>query len=268
MPRDAFGREQDEDALENMGWDSGGDAAPAPTPAPASFETSVQTAPPPPAPMTPPPSAPTIPSTWSPPATRLPDLTPPKRRGGGVAAVFGVVVLAAVVFAVIGIAGSTKSIHLPKIPKPDISTSSPANPPKGLDAKSMLRRGNLAPALQKIEQKVGGKPRLLRIEAERIDMQVLADGKLVNVQYRWDADEPNAISSSPIPTTLPTFSWSQINASAPARLVRATTSAGRTKDFNYAVLLQAAGLRWTAFTTAGKGFLASPKGRDVKPIGG
>ena len=258
MARDAFGREQDEDALESMGWGSTGEVTPAPTPAPAPpFEPPVQA---------PAPSGPAIPSTWSPPSMRLPDLTPPRRRGGGVVAVFGVIVLAAVVFAVIGIAGNSTSVHLPKIPKPEIGTT--ANPPKGLDAKSMLRRGNLSPALQKIQQKGGGRPRLLRIEAERIDMQILAAGKLVNVQYRWDADEPNVISSSAIPTNLPTFSWSQINASAPARLVRATTRAGHAEDFNYAVLLQAAGLRWTAYTASGRGVLANPKGRDVTPIGG
>jgi hypothetical protein len=255
MPRDAFGREQDEDALESLGWVDSGDVPSPRAPAPAPVQT-----------VAPPAAAPTIPSTWSPPSMRVPDLTPPRRRGG-VAAVFGVVLLAAVVFAVIGIAGSTTSIHLPKIPKPDVGTPT-ADPPQGLDATSLLRRGNLSPALEKIQDKVGGKPRLLRIEAERIDMQVLANGKLVNVQWRYDADEPNVLSSSSVPASLPAFEWSQINASAPARLVRATTTAGRAKDFNYAVLLQADKLRWSAFTAAGRGFLATPKGRGVTPIGG
>ena len=281
MPRDAFGREQDEDALESMGWGSSGEVtpAPAPEPAPNPFQEQTATITPPsvpaPTPMTPTtPTAtpgPVFQSTWSPPTMRVPDMTSsPRRRGGGVAALFGIVVLAAVVFAVIGIAGKTSSIHLPKIPKPDIGTpggSSPS-PPKGLEAKSLLRRGNLSPALKKIEDKVGGKPRMLRIEAGRIDMQVLAGGKLVNVQYQWDAGSPNVLSSTPMPTALPTFSWSQINASAPARLVRGTTSAGNAGNFNYAVLIQAAGLRWTAFTQSGRGYLANTKGREIKPIGG
>jgi len=74
--------------------------------------------------------------------------------------------------------------------------------------------------------------------------------------------------ASPLPTTLPTFSWSQINASAPARLVRATTRPGRTQDFEYAVLVQADKLRWTGYTATRGGFLAGPKGRSVSPIGG
>src|SRR4051794_14815749 len=120
MAKDAFGNEQDDDALESMGWTQGGEV-PGGTPA-------IQTPTPAPTSMTPSAPGPAIPSTWSPPSLRLPDISAPKRRGGGVAAAFGVVVLAAVVFAIIGIAGSNTSIHLPNIPKPDIGTTS-ASPP-------------------------------------------------------------------------------------------------------------------------------------------
>src|SRR4051794_12937116 len=266
MARDAFGREQDEDALEGMGWEMGGEHPPPPNPVPSAAPVQASTPPAPPAPTPLTPAGPAIPATtFAPPALRLPDLTPPRRRGGGIAAVFGLVVVGAVVFAIIGIAGSNTSIHLPKIPKPDFPTT--AKPPKGLDAKSMLRRGNLAPALRKIQDAVGGKPRLVRIEAERVDVQVVADKQLVQVQMRWDSDTPDVFSRSPSPLDTG-FSWSKVNPSAPARIVRATTKSGHAGDFQYAVLLDAAGLRWSAYTATGGGFLADTKGRGVKPIGG
>jgi hypothetical protein len=244
MARDAFGNEQDDNALESLGWSASGDA-PAPTLTPA---------------------APPSPTPFAPPPLRLPDLSSPPRRGGHIAAVFGVLVATALVWLVIGVVGSHPSIHLPKIDTPDIGT--PAKAPDGLDQKSMLRRGNLAPALRKLEAKVGGRVRLVRIEAERIDVQAVSGGRTINAQYRWDGDGATVISSSPAASTLATFSWSQINASAPARIVRATTRRGGAKGFDYAVLVDAAGLRWSGYTAASGAFLADARGRHVKPIGG
>jgi uncharacterized iron-regulated membrane protein len=103
----------------------------------------------------------------------------------------------------------------------------------------------------------------VRVEAERVDVQAVAGGKLINAQQRWDAGEPKVFSSTSTPTPPGTFAWSQINASAPARIVRATDQ----KTFQYAVLIDAAGLRWSGYTSAG-GYLADAKGKGVKPLGG
>ena len=238
MPRDAFGREQDEDALAHL-------ASPTPpAPAPAG-----------------------LPSTFTPPPLPLPSLPARRGHGGGIiAALFGLIVTGALVFGVVNVIGHVPHIHLPSIPKTDLGASN--NPPSGLDNRSLLRRGNLAPALRKIEAKVGGEPRLVRIEADRLDVQVVSGGKLVEVQYRWNSGSPDVLSSSSAPPSIGTFTWSQVNASAPARLVRATTRPGRTQDFEYAVLVRADQLRWTGYTATGGGYLADAKGRNVTTLGG
>jgi len=230
MPRDAFGREPDDDTLGSLGWGAGGDTAAPPA-------------------RTPP--------------VLLPDFTPSRRRGGGIAALVGLVVATGVVWLVIALAGNVPRIHLPKIDTPDIGASGTA--PAGLDRTSLLRHGNLAPALRKLEAKLGGRVRLVRIEAERIDVQVVSGGRDISAQWRWDGDAATVISDTPS-TPGQTFSWSQVNASAPARLVRATTKRGR--DFEYAVLIEAAGLRWSAYTATSGGYLADSAGRAVRPIGG
>jgi len=240
MARDAFGREQEE---------------PAPSAPPA---------PPKAAPTGLPTFTPSLPTTFTPPS--LPSTHAPRRRSGRIAALFGLIVAGAVVFGAINVIQHAPHIHLPSIPKTDLGASN--NPPTGLDDLSMLRRGNLAPALDKIEAKVGGQPRLVRIEADRLDVQVVAGGKLLQVQYRWNSTGPDVFATSPAPPSIGTFRWSQINASAPARLVRATTRPGRTQDFEYAVLVHADKLRWTGYTATRGGFLADAKGRSVSPIGG
>jgi hypothetical protein len=252
-PQDAFGRELDEDVLGSMGWNAPGDAV-----------TSSATAPAPPATTLTPPASRT---PFSPtPLRSMPGGAPRSGHTGAIAALFGLVVLGAVVWFVVGVVGT---IHAPSIKLPDISTpkiGQSAKPPTGLSEKSLLRRGNLSPALRELQDKLGGRVRLLRIEAERVDVEVVgAGGRMTNAQYRWDADSPSIISQTSGGTGVQTFAWSQINASAPARLVRAT---GRPTDFNYAVLLDAAGLRWSGYTTGGKGYLADDNGRAVKPIGG
>src|SRR4051812_17970153 len=101
MARDAFGREQEKDTLEDIGWSADGpprSASPGP----------VAAAPPaPPAPRTPaaagPTLSPSLPTTFAPPSLSLPNLTPRRHRGGGIAALFGLVVAGALVFGVISV---------------------------------------------------------------------------------------------------------------------------------------------------------------------
>src|SRR3954470_9959529 len=121
------------------------------------------------------------------PALRLPDRAPP-RRTGGMAAVFGIVVADALVFGVVSLIGHASSIHLPNLDAPDGAI--PKDTPTGLARHSLLRRGNLAPALRRIEAKVGGRVRLVRVAADRVDVQALVGHRLVQVQEGWYADAP------------------------------------------------------------------------------
>lgn len=147
----------------------------------------------------------------------------------------------------------------------------PAAPPRGLQPGSLLRHVNFAVALPRLRAAAQGRPRNLRVEAERIDVQVvLRDGRLRSAQARWDGEIRVISTTSAQIGALPSFSWSAINRGAPQRIVRSATGRARkpASVFNYAVLLDAAGLRWSAFLKTGEGFLATSSGRVERQISG
>ena len=117
----------------------------------------------------------------------------------------------------------------------------------------------------------GGRLRYLRVEAARIDAQVVVGGRLRSAQLRA-GEAPSVFSAAAGANVggLPTFSWSQVDPSAPRRLVSATTRRARrpATAFDYAVLIDAAGLRWTAYLHGGTGFQSGPDGRDLVRLGG
>ena len=137
-------------------------------------------------------------------------------------------------------------------------------PPQGLQRKSMLLRGNLAPGLRTLQREIGGDLRFVRIEAERVDVQAADGNELVLGQASWDGQV--RVLARTRAAIGDTFSWSRVDPSAPRRFVqRVTRSAGRpSSDFNYAVLIDAAGLRWQIFLKDGTHYTASLNGRDVE----
>lgn len=166
----------------------------------------------------------------------------------------------------------TPAAASPATPEPEEPAATvPAEAPRGLQRGSLLRRANFTVALRRLRAQAKGRPRNVRVEAERIDMQVvLRDGRLRSAQARWDG-EIRVISTTSTPIgALPTFSWSAIDRGAPQRIVRSATGRARkpASAFNYAVLLDAAGLRWSAFLKTGEGFLATSSGRVERQISG
>jgi hypothetical protein len=139
----------------------------------------------------------------------------------------------------------------------------PSEPPSGLARGSMLLRGNFGPAVRRMRAEMGGRLRYVRIEAERVDLQVTRDGRLVSAQARWD-EEPRVFEGGQAPGGQ-TFPWQRVDPSAPRRFVDAVTrKAGRpSSQFNYAVLSGAVGLEWQAFLKDGTHYAVSPDGRRV-----
>ncbi len=162
-------------------------------------------------------------------------------------------------------------------PEPDPETPAsaeppaPVEPPTGLQPGSLLRRANLQVALQRLREEAKGRPRSVRVEALRVDAQVvLNDGRLRNAQATWDG-EVRVISTTPTPIGgLETFSWSAVDPAAMPRLVRSASGRARkpASSFNYAVLNDASGLRWVAFLKTGEAFIASPGGSIQRQISG
>ena len=146
----------------------------------------------------------------------------------------------------------------------------PAEPPRGLQPGSLLRRANFTVALRRLRAGAKGEPRTLRVAAERIDVQVvLRDGRLRSAQVSWDG-EVRVLSTTPTPIGgLRGYPWSAIDRGAPQRLARGATGRARrpASSFDYAVLLDAAGLRWSAFVKNGPAFTAAPSGRIERQIG-
>lgn len=225
---------------------------------------------------------------------------PPRRRGGGgiIAVLVGVLVLGAIgagaYFLVRNSDGdeSSSSVQVdvsttvveetPAAPDPEPEAApdpepeperpaAPIEPPTGLQPGSLLRRANFIVALRRLRAEAKGRPRNVRVEAQRVDIQVvLQDGRLRSAQASWDG-EVRVFSTTPTPIGgLEGFSWSQIDRSAPQRLVRSAT--GRAKKpasaFNYAVMLDIGGPRWSAFLKTGEAFTATGSGKIERQISG
>lgn len=159
----------------------------------------------------------------------------------------------------------------PETPSEPAKPAEPAKPPTGLQKGSLLRPANLEVALRRLKATAKGRPRTVRVEAERVDIQViLLDGRMRNAQATWDGEVRN-ISTTPTPIGgLKGFAWGKIDPAAPRRLVRSATGRERkpASAFNYAVLLDISGLRWSAFLKNGAAFSASSSGRIERQISG
>ena len=291
--RDPFGREKDDDPLADMGW-SGSEAAPpeAGTPDVAeperpdlaaerqvSHEQLPGMEPAAPPPDVPSPTAP-VPETPAPPRTPPPrsdyradyrqPLPPQTRRTIGCAPLGCLIPVL-----VIGFIGAVFATVIPRIidEAEDIVPTVPSDPggrdaPQGLERRSMLLRANFGPALRRLERETGsGRVRLLRVAADRVDVQVAVSGGRTRLAQATFDGETRVITTTPGGAGK-TYPWSRVDPAAPQRIVRSTTEGRRSSEFDYAVLLDAVGLRWSAFLKNGGQFQAPPDGRDVTRLGG
>lgn len=272
---DPFGRDKSEDPLAEMGWASGGTAQPEPVPTEVHQpeqtgigvereerreNVAAQS------------------GQYRPAPSGIPGQRKRRRNGCGCAITGALLVVVATVIVIASlVADGIEAIDdaIPTIPSRPSEAGGPERrdrkaerPPNGLDQASLLRRGNLAPALRRLRRVTkSSQVRLLRIDAQRIVVQTAtANGGTKLAQATWDG-EVSLLSTSPGGGGT-TFAWSRVDASAPNRVVRAATRGRKAASFDYLVLIDAAGLRWSAFLKNGRGtFQAQPDGRDVNKIG-
>ena len=278
--RDPFGREKGDDPLEDMGWSASEaappDAGPADIAAPeqpddaAKRQVTHEDLPGVPSDRisTPPPTGP------APKRDHRADYRPApgqQRRVRGCAAAGCLLPIIVLVFVIaigaVVIGGLISSVddELDDI-VPTVPDGPSGEAPQGLEPKSMLLRGNLAPALRRIQREAGtNRLRFLRISADRVDAQAaIDDGRTRLLQATWDG-KVRVIATTPGGGPA-NFTFSDVNASAPRRIVTASTGK-RPERFDYLVLIDATGLRWSAFLKNGTHFTASPDGRDVSRVG-
>ena len=133
----------------------------------------------------------------------------------------------------------------------------------------MLRRGTHAPALRELRRLTQGvELGVLRVDARSVQVTVLISGNRLRVARKeWDGESRVLVTSAAGGVAGTAFPWADVDLSAPARIVRATTRGRGAQSFGYVVLLEGAGLRWSAFVKDGGTFSASPDGREVTRVG-
>jgi hypothetical protein len=269
---DPFGRAADEDPIADMGWSTTGV-----TTMPQAADVA----------------APDRPDHAARRALRTGDHPAPtagipgdKRRRGNAGCAFAVVVLGFIVaVSAVVVPTALESVDevrdaiptVPAIPTPAEPSrpsdrerpAKPSRPPRGLERASLLRRGNLVPALRRLRRATkASRVHLIRIDAETALVTVPVGRDRTRVaQATWD-DEANVLSTSPGRGGGTSFTWSQIDASAPNRIVRAATRGRSSRSFDYLVLLDSSGLRWSAFLKGGGIYSAAPDGSAVTRVGG
>lgn len=207
----------------------------------------------------------------------------PRRRRSGVGCLVGLVVLAGViaipVFAVISLVGdATDTIDSvtgtidsldPGAPDED-EPGQPARPPTGIAGTSMVARPHVVRAVRRIERAGIGRIWQFRLAPERLDVVTVKGSRLrtAQINYKGDftrgPDTPGGAGARPI-------AFSDIDAAAPARLVRASKRYGvRPKQINYLVLsnLPGIGVRWVAYFKNGVYVAGDRHGRGPQKISG
>jgi hypothetical protein len=269
--RDAFGREKGEDPLQAMGWSSGAPTPPVPAtvaeparaeptptepppskPKPVSlFEESAAAAPPLP------PTGPAVAWTAAPPATVR---YRRRRRTRGVLVPLFIVGF----IALVGIGGITSlvSIGTSGLDGGIVTTvpddPAPNPPPVGLEPGSLFRPAALRAALAKLPD---GDLQTLRVAPERIDANVVIDGRMHVVQVTSDGE----VQDIPTPAKTPGEAL-KVNAAAPNRIVKKAARRERQDPsaVSYLVLLD---MGWQLFFEDGTHYSANASGRTVEKVG-
>jgi len=141
--------------------------------------------------------------------------------------------------------------------------------PEDLERGSMLRPEAFAQGLREIRRVAdGGRPVFVRVEAQRIDLQVVRRGKTQLIQRRWDG-KAQPLGPASRSTGAPTMRWSRIDPEAPRRLFEGVRNGSTrpSKQLTYATMFAALG-RWSAFRADGTSFTAAPSGFDLERKGG
>jgi hypothetical protein len=246
---DAFGREIGEDPLQSWRQESGA-------------------LPPQPAPV-----APQRPEPAQEPPSRVrfaPGPRPRKRRRGG--RIFLLLLFLWIGFNVIsGIAGKVDEVaRTIKVPSPNLTPPRAADPPAGLEPRSLLRPAAFQRAIAQIRRRGGGKLQHLRVAPERILATLITSrGTLVTVEvsatdgYRSVSESGSGFSAS---DTVP---FAKLDARVPQKLTRAAADrlGSPVGAINYLVPSLSDGkVVWGAYFKTGAIFLADARGRITSRI--
>lgn len=259
---DPFGRSKDDDPLAEMGWSTSGIAKPHEGPADV-FD-----------PERPDRAAQRRARRAAEQATR-PGIPGQQRRNRlGCAFAVAVVMFIAATAAVVGSLALDAGVVTdgegvtPTVVEEPAAPDDGGRAPRGLEQASLLRRGNLVPALRRLRRITrSSRVNLIRIDAQSVIVTVPVDGERTRVARATWNGEGEVLSTSPGGGGGASFTWSRIDPSAPQRIVRAATRGREARAFDHLVLIDASGLRWSAFLKGGGTFSAVPDGSAVSRAG-
>jgi hypothetical protein len=263
---DAFGREVGEDTLSQ--WRQGSTALP-PEPEPEQRRAPAQ---PSPAVVTAgdPLGTATVPPV--PAARHAPPSVPgrPRRRRRRWTKLIVLLVVGWVTFNLIGNLVDEVEDAARTITIPNLSPPTPAEPPAGLEAGSLLRPAAFARALGDIRRRDIGRLQHLRVAPERIDATLhTPKSTLVNVQVSAADGFRRFSESSPGFPATGTIPYGRLDARAPQRLTRAAAErlGLPVTQVNYLVPSATDGkITWGAYFKNGAIFLADARGRITRRI--
>jgi hypothetical protein len=217
------------------------------------------------------PSAPT--ATTPPPAETPGGGMGPAGRTVASLAVALVIVAGIVALVVVGLGGKESSSSTSVGTRIELPTAAPqgtAPPsPKPAAQRSLIDRDALASALRKLRGR--GRLRLVRVARDRVDAQLVTRaGALRNVQVTADGAVRDFGTAGSSAGGLPTIPFNQVDAAAPARIVRvAARRAGRKPSrVDYLVLLMLpTGQSWNVyFKPDGLHFMADRHGTSLRRL--
>ena len=264
MPEyDAFGREIGEDPLaalrDAMAEAMPADAAEDDEPPRAEARAAPPAAEPhfaPPAAAAPTSVPPAAEPRFAPPAPPRPRFVRPRvRRRGSVA---GLLVVVAI-FGAIGLGGSVLVDRVENFTDSLPGLEEPEPAPTGLQARSLIRRANLAAALEVLRESGDGRPVALRVAPDRVDATLAGPAGIRQVQVTPDYHLRTIATAEPaaLPPTTP---YGRIDPAAPERLVRSARAPAGQVD--YVLLLTGRPLTWRAYFRDGTNVAGDARGRS------
>ncbi len=247
---DAFGRKRDEAGLGDLGWGSAGEPEAAANPAPEA------------SPNVPAPTAPQTQFRTTPTATGL-----EVKRRNPLVFVVQVLVLFGIGFGVFlafdsgNDAANQARETIDRITGGNTGGSANSSGsdqedtvPEQVKSRDYFTAAGLRAGLRILEQEQPGRISNFSMRRDRIDIQVVRGGKTHIVQLTNDAEAPDQFSSSTAISSS-TFSYEELNASAPERLMKAANArlSRSPADVDYFVAQKWTGaMQWGIYYKGGK----------------
>jgi hypothetical protein len=164
----------------------------------------------------------------------------------------------------------------PKVERPSIRTAQRAparapRAPRGLQPGSLLREPALRRALGDLRRAApdGSRLSMLRVAADRIDAEAVAGSRVVRLRRSWNGPATVVSRQTGAAATPALIAFDRVDARAPGRIAAAAARLGGASGsaaLQQAVLLDAAGLRWTGLLAGGRQVVAAPDGRGLRAL--